>query len=141
ASAPPPDCLHPQVIHGQPMLQGTATVLEAPPPLTQCVGSRTELPQRPAGPPGVSTRLKGCEGTLAGSDGLPEVASKDVYLRETGLREGSDIIEAAGISDRYGLAAVCDRHFRPATGQGMQKSHPVVPGRTAVLVSSLVHDG
>src|SRR5262245_18241866 len=121
--------------------ESSSPLLKHYPPLPQFVGSWTELPQRPAGPPDVSTRLKGCEGTLAGSDGLPEIASKDVYLRETGLRKGSDVVNATGISDRYGLAAVCHLHFRPAAGQGMQESHPVVPGRSAVQVSGLVYDG
>src|SRR5215831_17102596 len=99
------------------------------------------MPQRPAGPPDVPTRLESREGPLPGGHGFPEVTGNDVHLTQTGLSEGSDIVEAAHVSDRCGLAAVGNSHFWPTSGQAVEEAHPVVSGGPAARVSDFAHQG
>src|SRR5206468_2253060 len=107
------------------MVEGTAAILEASLPLAEVVRDRTERPKGSTGPPDVTARLEGRQGAVADLDGRPEVAGRHQDVSETALGERSDVVEATGVRDGQGLAAIRNCLLRVAADEALQESRPV----------------
>ena len=98
------------------------------------------MPNSATSPPEVTERLEGGEGALAYFDRFAQPASKKVDLCQAGFGKGLYFIQAGVRSEPYCLVAIADRDVGLAAGQDMQKSAPVMPGRTAARVVALVDE-
>ena len=88
-----------------------------------------------ARPPDIPrARSKVARARLPASHCATGIADKDVDLRQAGLRERPQLVEAAGIGDRRSLAAVGDGYLGSAASKAVQEAHPVVPGGTTSRV-------
>jgi hypothetical protein len=89
------------------------------------------LPERPARPPEIAARIEHAEGARARGESAAEVSRDQEHLGEAAAGVGSDLVEALGVGDRLGLAAVGDGNLGSASGETVEKPGPVVPGRAA----------
>src|SRR5262249_57605695 len=92
------------------------------------------------GPPDIPARLEDLDRLLAGPPRVAQLAGHGIGLREAGLGERADFLEASGIGDAGGLAAMLDGDLGARASQAVQGPSPPLPGRPPLRILDTVDD-
>src|SRR5262249_43982293 len=114
AGPPPAHHLETKIVDRAAVLESASGVLEASIPGAKVARDRNERPQGSARPPDVAASFERFEGPLTDLDGVSQVPRYRQDVSQAALGVRPDLVEAARVGDRQGLAAVRDRLLGPA---------------------------